>query len=114
QRFFQRALAAFRGAPSQDIGGFTPPEQVERAERIISAEEQALLDERARMEAEEEARRRLGLARDLAQNVADLAGITGQSFADVMESLGFTPEQLAADLGIDFAELSGLMQGMQD
>src|SRR5690606_6537751 len=113
QRFFQQAIAAFRGAPSQELGGFTG-EMDRTVERVISPEEQALLDERAALEAEEEARRRLGLARDLAQNVADLAGIGDRDFAEVMADLGFSAEQLAADLGIDTGTLSDYLQGLQE
>src|SRR5690606_6073986 len=54
QRFFQQAIAAFRGAPSQELGGFTGEMDRTVTERVISPEEQALLDERERMEREED------------------------------------------------------------
>lgn len=56
---------------------------------------------------------RLTLAQQLAQNVADLSGFGGRSFADVAEMLGFSLQQLGSDLGLQGQALDDYLQSLQ-
>lgn len=80
----------------------------------VSREMQALLDQRDALQAEQERGQRFTQANQLAQMIADLAGARGESFESVAESLGFTFDQLAADLRLAdstaVTELLGVLQ----
>lgn len=67
----------------------------------VSAQMQALLDERERLQAEVDGAKRFTQAIELAQMLADLSGATGDGFGDLAESMGFALEQLATDLNLD-------------
>ena len=64
----------------------------------VSAAMQRLLDERDALLAEQEAANRFGQASQLAELIAELAGVRGEGFDAVADSLGFGLDQLAADL----------------
>lgn len=72
-----------------------------------SAELEALYAERDRMMAEQEALHRLQLATQLAQYLADHAELTGTPVLELIETLGISMDQLAADLGINLEEITG-------
>lgn len=77
---------------------------------------QALYDERDRLLREQDQMDRRVRAFDLAQMVADVAGATGESFADVLATFTngrATVDQFAQDLGIDVAELEDFLETLQ-
>jgi hypothetical protein len=59
------------------------------------------------------AAQRFELAQDLAQNVADIASVTGESVGEIAERLGFSVDALAEDLGISIDELIRLIAKLQ-
>ncbi len=56
---------------------------------------------------------RLALATQLAQNVSDLAGFGGRTFADVADGLGFTLTQLGSELGLTGDALTDYLESLQ-
>lgn len=56
---------------------------------------------------------RLSEAQKLAQEVADIAGFRGESFADVAHSLNFGLDQLGADLGLGQDQLDEYLKSLQ-
>lgn len=82
----------------------------------VTPEMQALIDQRTRLQGERDQMDRRVRALDLAQMVADVAGATGESFADVLATFTggrATMQQFADDLGIDITELNDFLEGLQ-
>jgi hypothetical protein len=82
----------------------------------ISAELQALYAQRDALVADQAQAARRGQAFDLAQIVADIAGATGDSIAEVLSTLTggrATLEQFASDLGIGIDDLQGFIDSLQ-
>ena len=82
------------------------------AGKVISGELRALYEERDALRAEQEARQRLEWARELSQQIADLAYATGDTVSEVMADLGVDIESLARDLGIDPADLGQYLNSL--
>jgi tape measure domain-containing protein len=70
--------------------------------------------ERDALIAQEQAARNLELGTSLAQDLADLSGIRGTSFADVAGTLGFDLEMLADVLGMTMPALTDYLRDLQD
>ena len=95
------------------IRGTTPVDQIQSVSIVSSPALEALFAERDRLEAEAREQERRALSLDLAQNLADIAGATGDSFAEVAERLGFPLEQLADVLGLEGEALDEFLRGLQ-
>ena len=95
------------------IRGTTPRDQTQAVSIVSSPALEALFAERDRLEAEAREQERRALSLDLAQNLADIAGATGDSFAEVAERLGFPLEQLADVLGLEGEALDEFLRGLQ-
>ena len=89
-RIFEQVQAIVASQRATEIGG--------GGRDAISAAMQRLLDERDALLAEQEAANRFGQASQLAELIAELAGVRGEGFDAVADSLGFGLDQLAADL----------------
>lgn len=96
---FARVEGIVRSTVAVDTGGGGPGGGVD----IGTAAEQPALTAGQRFE----------LAQDLAQNVADIASVTGESVAEIAARLGFTVEQLAEDLGISAEDIDKLIEKLK-
>lgn len=105
-QLFDEVQAIIRGTrPAQQQ---TQPVSIETAPGLAD-----LFEERDRLEAEQREQELRTIGLDLSQNIADLAGVTGDAFAEVADSLGFDLFDLAERLGFDPLEFESFLTGLQ-